>query len=176
VKPTLFFITLSTLSSCAMLGTKASFGEPNSAVSITRVALTTTRVILPAGVSAQQADSVFVKKLIVKLSAATGWQIQYVGEVEAYLTKGLASMDGQHYQAVVHAELMLKDYGMMQKAHRYNAWTRMQIFGVPGKQYIGESRFNTLMGKSYMVHPELNVAIEDGVNGLVEPWLKKSQK
>jgi hypothetical protein len=49
----------------------------------------------------------------------------------------------------------------------------MQIFALPTKTRLGESYFNTLMGNSYMVHPNLQVAITDGVVGMVRPWQKK---
>lgn len=172
-----FLVWLTLLSGCAALGTKATFGDAPTAAGIHCVALVTTKIASPMmGLDARQTDSVFVKQFAAKLATATGWQVQYMGDVEAYLKNEVPPLTAQQCQAVVHAELLLKDYGMMRKAHRYNAWARMQVFTVPGKQYVGESRFNTLTGKSYAIHPELGVAIEDAVNGVVKPWAERDQQ
>ncbi|WBO83055.1 hypothetical protein [Hymenobacter yonginensis] len=167
-------IVIATLSGCAALGSKSNFNASVPITGITDVALTTSSVSLPTGVSAQQADSVFVKELATKLATATGWRVTYIGEAEAVLKNANEFFQNSRYQAIVHAELMLKSYGTLRGTPRYNAWTRLQIFKIPEKQLIGESHFNTLIGKSYALHPELTLAIQDGTTGLVAPWQKRT--
>ena len=159
---------------CAPLGTKSKFNAAVPLNGITNVALTISSVELPQGVTAQQADSAFVKEVATQLAAATGWRVTYVGEANAVLQKATTLLQEGNYQALAHAELQLRSYGVMRKAPRFNAWTRMQIFKIPEKQLLGESHFNTLMGKSYGVHPELPTAILDGVTGLMPPWQKRT--
>jgi hypothetical protein len=163
------------LSGCAAFGTKTKFNAEAPISTIRHVAFTTSRVALPAGVTAQQADSVFVEEVAAKLAVATGWKVTYIGEADAVISHADELLSNNSYQAIVHAELLLKSYGVLRGIPRYNAWTRMQIFKFPEKQLIGESHFNTLMGKTYSLHPELSVAIRDGVDGLITPWQKRVQ-
>src|SRR5688572_9185587 len=74
---------------CAALGTKSRIPASAPITQIRQVVLITSRISLPTGVTAQQADSVFVENLTNKLSAATGWKVTYRGEVEPFL----ANMD-----------------------------------------------------------------------------------
>ncbi|SFQ72626.1 hypothetical protein [Hymenobacter arizonensis] len=172
-----YLLIIGSLTGCAALGTKTNFTDSDLLPTITRVALITTKVSVPSVVPASVADSLFVKNLATQLTVATGWQVDYLGEVDAFLSD-MGSADNTiinsgKYQAVVHAELALAYYGVIGNVPRFNASTRMQIFNLPSKTRLGESYFNTLMGNSYKVHPILQVAITDGVTGMVRPWQKK---
>ncbi|MBF9142231.1 hypothetical protein [Hymenobacter properus] len=168
---------LGLLSGCAAFGTKTRFADAGTLPAITRVALVTTKVDMPPGFAGQEADSLFVKALAKELQATTGWQVQYLGDVNTFMANmdnaNNAALNGDKFQAVVHAELMLKFYGMIGNTPRFNSWTRMQIINLPNKTLLGESHFNTLMGNSYMAHPILPVAVADGVTGMVRPWQKR---
>ena len=170
-------LCLSVLSGCAAFGTKTVFNTPDVLPAIKRVALVTSKVGLPAGVVIKEVDTLFVKDLTKQLAAATGWQVQYLGEVEAFMAgMGDANnplLNGVQYQAVVHAELGLAYYGIMGNVPRFNSTTRMQIIQLPSEKLLGENHFNTLMGNSYMAHPVLDVAVADGVAGMLRPWQKK---
>ncbi|WP_310393572.1 hypothetical protein [Hymenobacter sp.] len=73
------------------------------------------------------------------------------------------------YQLFVHAQLDAVQYGIQEGERHYEVWTKMCVWKFPENKWLGESRFNTLMGKPYNYHPTIEEAVGYSVVGLLLP-------
>ena len=172
MKPLLLMLLLA-LSGCAAFGTRSNLTAEVAPGAVRQVALVITRQATNHAPYNKTIDSLFIKEIITQLSAS-GAAVAFVGGAEELLADEAAFRRlGQRYDAVLHAEINLKGDGRFSYNSGCNSWVRMQAFRISEKKLLGESYFNTLMGKSYWVSPDLYDSIHDGVAGALRPWLKR---
>lgn len=170
--PKVIWVVLLFVCSCASLGTKTKTNSSIDVSSIKTIGVVTTRSTFPDEKVNRITDSLFLSLIVSQLQTATGKEIKYLGETNAFLKQPQESLNESNVDAVVQCEIYLVQMVTLDKSKRFNSRVRTQMFKLPEKVFIAETDFNTTMGKSYGRHPLLDVAIKDGVTGAVRPLQK----
>ena len=166
------FLIMFFLASCASLGTKTKTNKSIKTSSIKTIGVVTIKSTFPDEKVNEVTDSLFLSLLLVQLKAVTGKEIKYLGETAEFLKQSDEMMTGNNVDAIIECEIYLTEMATWDKSKRFNSRVRTQMFKIPEKIFIAKTDFNTIMGKSYMRHPLLEVAIKDGVAGAIQPLEK----
>lgn len=169
MKNILLFVLFVCLVSCAPLGTSyKSYNEVDSNT-INKIGIVITKVEYRDPEFGKAVESMFVENLKSSLSSVLGKEAIYLGYADDVMAKGEDYMKDQPVGAIIHCEIDINGMLTLDNSNRYNTTVRTQLFKVPEKVLIADSKFNTNLGKSYARHPLLEVAIKDGVEGAIKP-------
>lgn len=174
IRFSLLVLSLNTLSACATLGTKSNLSAAVQPNTFQYVGLTITKQHSPDAQFNQRVDSLLVREFRMQLALIPEVRVAFLGDADALLSQP-AGLQGASaiYSALVHVEITLSYNGALAHENGYNSWVRLQAFKLPEKQLLGDSYFNTQMGKVYTSKPTLEQSVHDGVVGALRPWLQK---
>ena len=160
---------------CAALGTKANLTAKVESDSFRKVALVITKQKTSNPSIDRRVDSLLVKEVLSQLSGLKPTpQVAFIGDADELLgNTELRNNLLTSYNTLLHVEIALSYNGALGRDNGYNSWVRMQAFKIPEKQSLGDTRFNTQMGKTYTKRPTLQESVHDGVIGAFGPWAKK---
>jgi hypothetical protein len=169
MKKILLFALFICFVSCAPLGTSyKSYNEVDFST-INKIGIIITKVDYRDAKFGEAVESMFVENLKTSLSNVHGKETVFLGYANEVMDKGEDYMKDQPVDAIIHCEIDINGMLTLDNSNRYNTTVRTQLFKVPEKVLIADSKFNTNLGKSYARHPLLEEAIKDGVEGAIKP-------
>lgn len=169
MKKILLFALFICFVSCAPLGTSYKSYNAVDANTINKIGIIITKVDYSDAQFGEAVENMFVEDLKASLTDVLGKETVYLGYANDVLDKGEDYMKDQPVDAIIHCEIAIKGMLTLDNSNRYNTIVRTQLFKVPEKILIADSKFNTNLGKSYARHPLLEEAIKDGVAGAIKP-------